>query len=133
MGVGGVVVIDGKVLLVKRAHEPSAGTWSLPGGAIEVGETARVALVRELLEETGLEVDVGPLVDVVDRIVREPDGRVEYHFVVIYYVCVPRGGTLAAGSDVSDVALVDPSALDPYALTEAARVVIARALAKLTH
>jgi 8-oxo-dGTP diphosphatase len=127
VGVGAVVFIEGQVLLVKRAHEPLAGTWSLPGGAVELGETAQAAVAREMLEETGIVVEVGPVVDVVDRIFLEEDGRVGYHFVVIDYLCRFRGGTLVAGSDVADVALVDPAGLEPYRLTEAAQTVIARA------
>jgi ADP-ribose pyrophosphatase YjhB (NUDIX family) len=127
VGVGAVIFIDGRILLVKRAHAPNAGTWSLPGGAVELGETAQGAAAREILEETGLVVDVGPVVDVVDRILVEEDGRVGYHFVVIDYVCQVRGGTLAAGSDVAAVALADPLALESFRLNEDVRTIIARA------
>ena len=133
VGVGAVVFVDQQVLLVKRAHPPRAGSWSLPGGAVELGETVQAALVREMLEETGLQVHVGAVVDVVDRIQVEEDGRVAYHFVVIDYLCAVRGGTLRAGSDVADVALVAPSALAPYTLTDAALSVIARAQELLAH
>jgi 8-oxo-dGTP diphosphatase len=127
VGVGAVIFIDGRVLLVKRGHEPLAGSWSLPGGTVELGETAAAAVVREIREETGLVVEVGPVVEVVDRIQVEDNGRVGYHFVVIDYLCRSRAGKLVAGSDVADVALADPAALDPYGLTEAVQAVIARA------
>jgi ADP-ribose pyrophosphatase YjhB (NUDIX family) len=123
-----IVQDDGRVVLVKRKHEPSAGTWSLPGGAVEIGETAREAAAREVFEETGLVVEVGPIVDVVDRILVEEDGRVGYHFVVVDYLCRPRGGQIAAASDVDAVALADPDRLGEYALTDAVRDVIARAV-----
>jgi mutator protein MutT len=94
VGVGAVIVSDGKVLLVKRGREPLAGQWSLPGGAVEVGETLEECLVRELREETGLDVEVGPVIEVFDRITRDDEGRVEYHFVLVDYLCWPIGGEL---------------------------------------
>lgn len=118
---------DGRVVLVKRKFDPSAGSWTLPGGVVEVGETTPAALVREVREETGLEVEVGPVVEAVDRIQRDEDGKVAYHYVVIDYLCGVRGGTLAAGSDVAEVAAADPAALGPFRLTDAVQAVIARA------
>jgi 8-oxo-dGTP diphosphatase len=128
VGVGAVIVQDGKVLLVKRRFEPLAGQWSLPGGAVEVGETLEASLAREMLEETGLEVEVGPVIEVFDRITRDEQGKVRYHFVLVDYLCWPAGGALQAASDVADVAFVDPADLPRYALTEKAMSVIARAL-----
>ena len=128
VGVGAVVVRDGRVLLVRRRHDPLAGQWRLPGGAVEVGETLEECLAREILEETGLAVHVGPVVEVLDRITRDPDGRVLYHFVLVDYLCRVVGGQLAAGSDAADAVFADPGALEPYALTAAAAEVIARAL-----
>jgi ADP-ribose pyrophosphatase YjhB (NUDIX family) len=126
--VGAVIVQNGKVLLVKRKHEPLVGQWSLPGGAVEVGETLETCLAREMLEETGLQVRVGPVVDVLDRITHDDEGRVLYHFVLVDYLCWPTGGILAADSDVADVVFADPDDLAQYALTAKATSVIQRAL-----
>ena len=128
VGVGAVIVHEGNILLVKRRYEPLAGRWSLPGGTVEVGETLEEALAREMREETGLEVTVGPVIEVFDRILHDADKRVEYHFVLVDYLCWPAGGTLAAGSDVEDARFVDPAALASYDLTDKAQAVIARAL-----
>jgi mutator protein MutT len=128
VGVGAVIVQDGKVLLVKRKYEPLAGQWSLPGGAVEVGETLESCLVREMLEETGLEVRVGPVVEVLDRITHDDEGRVMYHFVLVDYLCWPTGGALTPDSDVADVVFADPDDLTRYQLTAKATSVIQRAL-----
>jgi ADP-ribose pyrophosphatase YjhB (NUDIX family) len=122
-----IVTGDPRVVLVKRTREPLAGQWSLPGGTLELGETLEAGTAREILEETGLVVDVGPVIEVFDRILVDGD-RVRYHFVLIDYLCRPLGGQLAAGTDVSAVTVADPAALAPYRLAEKARDVIARAL-----
>jgi 8-oxo-dGTP diphosphatase len=129
VGVGAVIVEGDAVVLVRRKYEPLAGRWSLPGGALEVGETLEVGVAREVLEETGLEVRVGPLVEVFDRITLDASGRVQYHFVLADYVCWPVGGGLQAGSDVSDARFATVSELGPFDLTEKTTAVIARALA----
>ena len=128
VGVGAVIVDAGKVLLVKRRYEPLAGHWSIPGGTLELGETLEAGLVREMREETGLEIQVGPVIEVFDRIILDPERRVRYHFVLVDYLCWPIGGVLQAGSDVDAAVLVNPAELDVYDLTEKARAVIARAL-----
>ena len=128
VGVGAVIVADGKVLLVKRKYEPLKGHWSLPGGMVEIGETLESALSREMLEETGLRVDVGPVIEVFDRIMRDEQKRVRYHFVLIDYLCWPAGGTLTAGSDVDAAIWAEPVALAQYDLTDKATSVIHRGL-----
>jgi 8-oxo-dGTP diphosphatase len=128
VGVGAVILAPAGVVLVKRRYEPLAGQWSLPGGAVEVGEPLEQSIAREVEEETGLVVEVGPIVEVFDRILLDADGRVQYHFVLIDYLCRPIGGRLAAGSDVDDAVIVDPGALEPYALTAKALDVIAKAV-----
>lgn len=128
VGVGAVIVDGGAVLIVRRKYEPLAGQWSIPGGGVEVGETLEECVAREIREETGLEIAVGPVIEVLDRISRDDDGRVCYHFVVVDYLCWPVGGELNPASDVADARFVDPAALEPYELTEKAMAVIARAI-----
>jgi ADP-ribose pyrophosphatase YjhB (NUDIX family) len=128
VGVGAVIVQDSKVVLVKRKYEPLAGQWSLPGGRLELGETLEAGLAREMLEETGLIVEVGPVVDVFDRILLDPERRVRYHYVLIDYLCRPISGSLAHGSDVAAAEFVDPGQLAVYRLTPKATSVIEKAL-----
>jgi len=129
VGVGGVAFVGGRVLLVKRRFEPLAGRWSLPGGALEVGETLAEGLAREMKEETGLDVDVGPVVDVFDRITRDEQGRARFHYVLVDYLCAIREGVPVAGSDVAEVALADPDDLGRYDLTPKTIEVVGRARA----
>ena len=119
VGVGAVVLDGERVLLVRRGHEPLKGEWSLPGGAVEVGETLEAAVAREVLEETGLEVDVGPMIDVLDRIRADPDGRARYHFVLIDYLCRPTGGTLCCATDAVDATWAAVGDLAAFSLAPA--------------
>jgi mutator protein MutT len=128
VGVGAVIVQDGKVLIVKRKYDPLAGQWSLPGGGVELGETLEDSIVREMREETGLDIEVGPVIEVFDRITRDGDGQVRYHFVLVDYLCWPVGGELRASSDADDARFVDPADLPQYNLTVKANQVIERAL-----
>ena len=129
VGVGAAIVDGDRVLLVKRAHEPLKGEWSLPGGAVEVGESLEAALVREVREETCLDVTVGPVVEVLDRIGRDANDRVEYHFVIVDYLCRVAGGTATCGSDADEVQWARRDDLAQYRLTPAATRVIAKAFA----
>jgi mutator protein MutT len=128
VGVGAVIVHDGKVVLIRRRYEPLKGHWSLPGGMVEVGETLEDALAREMLEETGLVVDVGPVIEVFDRITRDEQRRVRYHFVLVDYLCWPAAGELCAGSDVDAASWADPRQLAGYELTDKAASIIERGL-----
>jgi ADP-ribose pyrophosphatase YjhB (NUDIX family) len=112
---------------VKRRYEPLAGQWSLPGGSLELGETLEAGTAREVLEETGLVVDVGPVIEVFDRILVDEDGKVRYHFVLVDYLCRPRGGELRAGSDVAEVAYAAASELTRFRVTDKVHDVVRRA------
>jgi ADP-ribose pyrophosphatase YjhB (NUDIX family) len=106
VGVGAVVVEQGRVLLVQRGREPLKGHWTLPGGVLELGESLAAGLMREVLEETGLTVEPIELVELVDRIYREAD-RVRYHYVIADYLCRVTGGALQTGSDADAVRWVE--------------------------
>ena len=117
--------------MIKRKYEPLAGRWSLPGGTLELGESLEAGVAREIVEETGLDVEVGPVVEVFDRILLDAEGRVQYHFVLVDYLCRPIGGHLQAGSDVDDGVWAAPSDLGQYHLTAKATSVIERALSMM--
>lgn len=127
VGVGAVVFEGDRVLLIKRAHEPLKGHWSLPGGVVDVGESLEAAVAREVLEETGLRVHVGPVVEVIDRIQHGEDGRVEYHFVIVDYYCTRIGGSLSAASDACDVRFIPVDELASHGVTATAMRVIEKA------
>ena len=106
VGVGAVVVHEGRVLLVRRGREPLKGNWTLPGGVLEVGETLTDGVAREVREETGLEVEAVELVELLDRIHRE-ERLVRYHYVIADYLCRVKGGELRAASDAEAVQWVE--------------------------
>ena len=128
VGVGGVVILNGRVLLVRRGGPPLEGQWSIPGGMLEVGETLREGVRRELLEETGIEVRVGQLLEVFERINPDGDGKTRYHFVVLDYLCEAVRGQARPGSDVVDVTWAAPHELEKYSVSETAARVIRKAL-----
>lgn len=102
VGVGAIVVHEGRALVVRRATEPLKGEWSIPGGVLELGEKLREGVAREVLEETGLEVEAGEVLEVFDSIIADPDGKTQYHYVLIDFLCRVKEGELKAGSDVSE-------------------------------
>lgn len=128
VGVGAVVWDGNRILLERRGQPPAQGAWSLPGGLIEVGETAEDAVRREVFEECGVEVVVGPIMGLFEPIQRDDDGRVRYHFVVVDFLAYYRAGELLAGDDAADLRWVAPEELDRYALMPASRRMIDRAL-----
>ena len=116
IGVGVVVVKDGHVLLVRRAKAPLAGRWSLPGGRQRLGERVRDTARREVREETGLEVEVTALLDVIDSLIRDEAGKLAYHYTLIDFLAEWRGGEAVAASDAAEVAWADPTDLVRYEL-----------------
>ncbi|MFZ0635113.1 MAG: NUDIX hydrolase [Candidatus Acidiferrales bacterium] len=127
VGVGGVVIHDGCALLIRRGTPPLQGEWSIPGGTLELGETISDGVRRELLEETGIEVRVLHLIEVFDRIFLDSDERIQYHFVILDYLCEWVRGEARPGSDVTDVAWAREGDLAKYRLSEAASRVIRKA------
>jgi 8-oxo-dGTP diphosphatase len=103
VGVGAIIIENARVVLVKRAHPPLQAEWSIPGGVLEVGELVRQAAIREACEETGLTVDPGELLGVYDRVLRDPDKRVRYHYVLVDFLCRRVAGDLVAASDATEV------------------------------
>ncbi len=121
VGVGVVVLGTDGVLLIQRGKPPSAGSWSLPGGAQELGETVAEAAIREVHEETGLTVELIGLVDVVDSLQKDDDGRLRYHYTLIDFAAVAEVGVARAGGDAVDmrwVALEDVAGLGLWSETE---------------
>ena len=128
IGVGAVIVSGGRVLLVRRDTEPLRGEWSVPGGMLELGEKLRDGVRREALEETGLEVEAGEVLEVFDSIFTDALGRTQYHYVLIDYLCRPVSGEARAGSDVSDVRWVTPEALPAMGLRATIEEVVRKGL-----
>jgi 8-oxo-dGTP diphosphatase len=128
VGVGAVIVRDGKALIVRRAHEPRKGEWSLPGGLLHLGESLADAARREVREETGLDVELGPIIETFDRVHRDEEGRIRYHFVIIDFVGWSAGGEAVAGSDAEAVAWVSADEIDHYSVNAHAKAVIVKGL-----
>lgn len=136
VGVGGVLIENGKALLIRRGSEPLLGQWSIPGGTLELGETLREGCARELLEETGITVRVLDLIEVFERInpyappeSREANARPRFHFVIVDYLCEKISGEAKAGGDATDVAFASEDDLGRYELTETATRVLRNAFA----
>lgn len=130
VGVGAIIIEEDRVLLVKRARPPLQAQWSIPGGALEVGELVREAAVREAREETGLVVDPGELLGVYDRVVRDAQQRVQYHYVLIDFLCRRVGGELAAADDAAEVRWFKREDLAGLKLAEDTLDVIRKGFAK---
>ena len=133
VGVGAVIIEDGRVLLVKRGHPPLAGEWSIPGGVLEIGETLREAAVREAREETCLTVEPSDLLGVYDRVLRDDTGRTLYHYVLIDFLCRPTSGTALAADDADEVRWFTPEELQDLRLPKDTAEVIRLGLEKAKH
>ncbi len=125
VGIGGVIIDQGRTLLIRRGNEPLLGEWSIPGGTLEIGESLQEGVVRELLEETGIEVRVLELIEVFDRIyladsstAAEMKRRPRFHFVIVDYLCERLAGEPRAGSDVTDVAFAREDELTRFHLLD---------------
>jgi len=125
-GVGAVIVDEGRVLLIRRAQPPLQGEWSLPGGAVELGETLEQAICREVLEETGLAVEAVEVVKALDCIARDDRGRVRYHYILVDFLCRLLGGSLACATDALEARWATAEELD--GLTPLTMEVIRKAL-----
>lgn len=130
VGVGAIVLHEGRVLLVKRRHAPGLGLWSVPGGLVDLGETTADAARREVEEECGLKVRLAGLVGVLDRVMRDAEGRVRYHWVLIDYLAVPESNDMVtAGSDAAEVRWVTLDEVERLPITEGLVDMIRRAAA----
>lgn len=131
VGVGAVIVQDGRVLLVRRAAEPLKGEWSIPGGMVEVGETVRAAAEREVEEETGLKVRAGVVLDVFDRIVPDEAGKPRFHYVLVDFFCDGASGEARAGSDAGALCWAAEDDIDTYRLSPPTLEVVRRGFAAM--
>jgi len=130
VGVGAIVIHEGRVLLVRRGRAPALGLWSVPGGLVELGETTVDAARREVEEETGLDVRIAGLVGVLDRVTRDADGRVRYHWVLVDYLAYPQSNdTITAGSDAAEVRWVTIDEVERLPITDGLADMIKRAAA----
>jgi len=130
LGIGALIFQGKRMLLAQRGKQPLMGLWSLPGGVLETGETLVDGIRREVREETGLDVKPLEIATVFERIIPDADGRTEYHYVLIDYICRVTGGEAQPASDVSALAWVTEEELTGYPLTEGTLPVIREAFRK---
>jgi 8-oxo-dGTP diphosphatase len=133
VGVGAVIIEDGRVALVKRGHAPLLGEWSIPGGVIEVGEAVREAVVREACEETGLQVVVKELLGVYDRLLRDEEGKVRYHYLLVDFLCRRISGDLCAAGDADEVRWFTPEEVKQLMLPDDTNEVIRLGLERASN
>lgn len=129
VGVGAVVLHRGRVLLVRRGHQPAAGKWSLPGGLVDLGESTEDAIRRELREECGIEARIAGVAGVIDRVTRDSDGRIRYHYVLVDYLAFVDSDGAVAGSDAAACRWVALDEVDGLDITQGLMDMIRRAVA----
>ena len=122
VGIGAVIINDGKIALIKRGNEPSKGKWTIPGGLVELGENLEHAVIRETKEETGLDVNNPSLVDVVSNVDLDEEGKVKYHYVILEYFVYVKNGTAQAASDAAELRWVLLEEVEIYDLTKSFRL-----------
>ena len=122
VGIGAVIIQNGKIALIKRGNEPSRGKWTIPGGLVELGESLEAAVVRETKEETCLDIENPTLIDVVDNVDLDEHGKVKYHYVIIDYLVHVKAGTIQAASDAEELRMVPFDEVEEYNLTASFRV-----------
>lgn len=127
VGIGVVVFRGDEVLLIKRGKPPVSDRWSIPGGAQEIGETVREAALREVAEETGIEIEIVGLIDVVDGITRDAEGRAKYHYTLVDFAALWVSGEARAASDAAAARWVHRDAVAGLALWDETRRIVARA------
>jgi len=130
VGVGALIIENGRAVLIKRGKAPLLGEWSIPGGMLELGETLRQGAEREAFEETGLTVKATELLGVFDRVVPDSEGRIVYHYVLIDFLCERISGELQAGADAADAQWLTPEEIRSLPLAEDTAAVIQAAFAK---
>ena len=128
VGAGAVIVRGDQVVLVRRGHPPLAGEWSIPGGAVKLGETLRQAAEREALEETGLEIEAGEVLEVFESITPDSEGKTWYHYVIVDFLCRLKSGELGAGGDALEAKWCRAEELGELKISDAATTVILKAL-----
>ncbi len=121
VGIGAVLVCNGKILLEKRKNDPGKGKWSIPGGLVDLGENLEQTVIREVKEETQLDVENPELIDAVDNVTVDDDGQVKYHFVIVDYFVRLKGGTIKASSDAEDLQWTSFDEVEKLVLTKTFR------------